>query len=778
MKNVLKGSLLFILFISLLWCLIITFRYPFIGIEVEQNEQHHWLVKTINDTGASAKFDFAVGDRILKVDDQTPDHFPTIKNSNAIEQAHEITVLTDGSVREIILDKDTIVLDDVTALLAGLICLSLAILIYVKASISKSARMLAYFFLSAAIIWFSLGAYIREDMIGTYLLKTFMMVLQIVFLHFLFVFFKEKGNITLPTKMLDYMYAIIIVVALTRLLGFFPSLSYIAIPFNSIFTLTFFTISFLINILFLSYVYLKYCKDKTHFTSIIKSVWVCLIVSFSPFILLSIIPELLTGRAIIDYIYSSLFLLLLPIFFAYLIASNQIFDIGLVLRRFLFSILLGLLPSGFFTGFYALIFYDEIAVKPILFLFLSSLVLVSWILYATEYYTTKMEKFIFPKKYYLQSMLKKVSQRLGSISSFRELKDMILVDITGTLEVFGGAILFKYKDEKIEMVYEGEININEIERLLHSPALFEHSSYTCLEINHHEEYTSYLILTRKKNNTLLGKEEIQWLKLITTYLAVSLENIHLIRKLTQKLEKFAFNLPTNQEAKEIQWFRKIMFELQEEERVRIASDLHDTTMQDLFFLKRRFVSIAEKYVMSSEDKKQLDSMIEFIEMINVNLRQSCFELSPYLLKDIGLIKTIQTMLDKEEYNCEFDLFFYAESDSMIESTDLQTKTHIFRIIQELLNNAKKHSKATRVIFSLSVRDYFINLKYEDDGVGIESHFKSGKDLEYGESNGIGMEQMKGRVMLLNGTLEIDTSANYGVTINVHIPIKEIITTRT
>ncbi|NDI36111.1 sensor histidine kinase [Chengkuizengella sediminis] len=775
MKNVLKGSLLFILFISLLWCLIITFRYPFIGIEVEQNEQHHWLVKTIYDTGASAKFDLQVGDRILKVNDQAPDHFPTIIKSNSIEQAHEITVLIDGLVQEIILDKNTIVVDDVTALLAGLICLSLAILIYLKASISQSARMLAYFFLSAAIIWFSLGASIRADMIGGYLITTFMMVLQVVFFHFLFVFFKEKGNITLSSKLLDYLYAIIIVVALIRLLGFIPSLSYIAVPFNGIFTLIFFTIAFLINISFLSYVYLKYCKDKTtHFTSIIKSVWVCLIVSFSPFILLSIVPELLTGRVIIDFIYSSLFLLLLPIFFAYLIASNQIFDIGLVLRRFLFSILLGLLPSGFFTGFYALIFYDEIAVKPILFLFLSSLVLVSWILYATEYYTTKMEKFIFPKKYYLQSMLKKVSQRLGSISSFRELKDMILVDITGTLEVFGGAILFKYKDEKIEMVYEGEININEIEKLLHSPALFEHSSYTCLEINHHEEYTSYLILTRKKNNTLLGKEEIQWLKLITTYLAVSLENIHLIRKLTQKLEKFAFNLPTNQEAKEIQWFRKIMFELQEEERVRIASDLHDTTMQDLFFLKRRFVSIAEKYVMSLEDQKQLDSMIEFIEMINVNLRQSCFELSPYLLKDIGLIKTIQTMLDKEEYNCEFELFFFAESNSIEESTDLQTKTHIFRIIQELLNNAKKHSKASIVTFSLSVIDHFINLKYEDDGVGIESHFKTGKDLEYGESNGIGMEQMKGRVMLLRGTLEIDTSADYGVTINIHIPMKEVI----
>ncbi|MBP1992916.1 sensor histidine kinase [Paenibacillus eucommiae] len=468
--------------------------------------------------------------------------------------------------------------------------------------------------------------------------------------------------------------------------------------------------------------------------------------------------------------YTSLFILFLPISFAYLIASNQLYDIGLVVRRFVYAGMIAVVPCGIFAAANAVAFPNDTDLKHLMFTFLLPVILLSVVLYSMEYMTTKFEGFLFPRKFILNSALKKISKSLGAISSFRDLKDIVLVDIVNTLEVMGGAIVIKFQDE-METILEGDMNKKEVEQLVASGAFEEHAFYTCIEINHHEEYTAYLIMTRKKTNTLLGKEELQWLNLIISYLAVSMENVHLIRKMTSKLQQLASQLPDEQAAQDIQWFRKLMFELQEEERIRIATDLHDTTMQDLFFLKRRFVDLLEKYIMNQEDKDHLNNIINFIELINTGLRQSCFELHPHLLQEVGLILTVQRLLEKESYHCPFTIEFTGDKAFAIENRDLVTKKHIFRIVQELLNNAKKHSQATEVQFRMTVETGFFCLSYEDDGVGFaESSTPPSKPFKL---TGIGMEQVKSRVLFLGGDIELHSKLTGGVHFRITIPMKEV-----
>ncbi|KPV60556.1 hypothetical protein QJ48_04935 [Paenibacillus sp. A3] len=471
----------------------------------------------------------------------------------------------------------------------------------------------------------------------------------------------------------------------------------------------------------------------------------------------------------IDAVYTSWFILFFPMSFAYLIASNQLYDIGLVLRRFAFAVMLAIAPSAIFTGSYAFLFKGLVDAREIIFILFGSVFMLSTVMYSAEYFTTRLERFLFPRKYVLQTALKKIAKSLGAISSFRDLKEIVLVDIVKTLQVRGGAIVFQYENDT-EIIDEGEIDTAEIKEMIRSSTWLNHPIYTCIEINRHEEYASYLVITSNKANTLLGKEEVQWLHLITSYLEVSLENVHLIRKLTAKMQLLAAQLPDEQSAQDIQWFRKIMFELQEEERLRIAADLHDTTMQDLFFLKRRFVSLLDKYAMNKEDKEHLNNIINFVEMINNSLRQSCFELNPFLLKEIGLIETVRTYLDKEAYHTPFEIEFKEEGASSIESKDLTTKRHIFRIIQELLNNAKKHSQASKVSFAMTVKDHRFCLTYEDDGVGFDS--TQVPRMEIGAS-GMGVEQMRGRILHLNGKLECDSRQGAGVKFFITIPVREV-----
>jgi two-component system sensor histidine kinase ComP len=460
--------------------------------------------------------------------------------------------------------------------------------------------------------------------------------------------------------------------------------------------------------------------------------------------------------------------LIFPLTFAYLIAAKKLYDIDIVVRRMAFTSIVAVLPSALIVTSIIVLFEGDVTFLQAGFAFIVTLVVMSFVLYSLEYFYTNLERVMFPRKYMLQAALKKIAKNFGSITSFRELKTIILVDIVNTLQVFGGAIAFKYKDAT-EIISEGEIDEAEVERIVAVDTTGEHPEYMCFEINRHDEYTSYLVMANKKTNTKLGMEEIQWLNLIITYLAVSLENVHLIRKLTLRLEQLAANLPDEQAARELNWFRKLMFQLQEKERVRIATDLHDTTMQDLFFLKRKLAALGESNDLTPETRQQIQSLTGYIEVINTNLRQSCFDLHPYLLQETGLIRTIQKVIERESFLCPFTIEFRADPPAAIERRDIDTKRHIFRIVQELINNAKKHSNAKTVRISLTAADGLVRLNYEDDGVGFDPNRTPPDEIG---ASGIGLEQMKSRVLHLNGRMELNTGAGRGVKIRITLPLKE------
>ncbi|MEK3719147.1 sensor histidine kinase [Paenibacillus sp. FSL H8-0034] len=438
------------------------------------------------------------------------------------------------------------------------------------------------------------------------------------------------------------------------------------------------------------------------------------------------------------------------------------------MRRILLNVALSIIPSTILVVGHTLILQHHVTLQHVLFSFIFTVITITFILYSFEYFTTKLEFIIFPRKYYLNRAMKKIANNLCSISSFRELKDMVLVDIVNTLQVFGAAIVYKYQD-RIETVTEGQISLPVIE----GSADVEAWNYPALlrfEINRHEEYTSYLIMTDKKTNTALSKEDMQWLNFIISYLAVSLENMHLIHKLNMRLQQLASQMPSEQSAQELVWFRKLMFELQEDERRRIATDLHDTTMQDLFFLKKRFASLIEKPEFPQQDIEHMKGILDYVEIINTNLRQNCFELHPHLLHEIGLINTLRKLVEHETPICPFQLEFMAQGAERIEDRDLDAKRHVFRIVQELLNNAKKHSLASIVSITLTAEGNNFLLVYKDDGIGLQAQSETSREIG---SSGTGLEQMRSRILSLNGHLNIRKDMESGVYLSVTIPMRKV-----
>jgi len=754
-----------ILFISVqIWFVYVMMSYSYIGAGLKE----HNGVWTVVRMDSKSNSGLMIGDTVLQVNGMNTGQFPSIARWRTLEKAESIVVSRNGETFQMdTRSSEKITRIDIQALAGGIFSLFVAMMLFKWVASSRSAQCLSLLFIIIGATFMSLVASIRGDVIGKSIISTCLVLLPIVLLHFFTIFFKEKGGLQLPFRYIRYIYICVLIVPAGYSVVFFDNKAkYYSYLVNYSLVVPFFIVGVLLNLFLLSYIFFKYRKESKDIANIIKLMWTSLIISFAPMVCLSFIPRIVYGHYLIDSFYTSWAVLLFPLSFSYLLASKKLYDIDLVVRRFIFTTLISFVPGGVLTGLIALLLPGEIGAGRLAVVFIISVILLSITLYSFEYITTKLERVIFPRKHQLQESLKMIARNLGNISSFRELKDIILVDIIETMQVFGGAIVLRYPDAEEEVIRGGEFEQSVYDS---DKDWIEDPAFTRFEINRNEEYVCYLILTEKKANTQLGFEETQWLKLIISYLSVSLENLHLIRKLTVKLEQLAANLPREEESAEFAWFRKLMFELQEKERVRIATDLHDTTMQDLFFLKRRCTSLLEKYAHPQQAIAQIKGIIEYIDVINMNLRQSCFELHPYLLKEIGLIRTIQKIVDLEASTAPYEIKFHVGNTALIEHCDLDFKRHLFRMVQELINNAKKHAAPRSVRIEFSVRNSRLYLFYEDDGVGFDSNADVLREIGSSRS---GMEYMKSRILSLNGHFEIVTSKGNGFRFMADFPLAE------
>ncbi|WP_141224916.1 ATP-binding protein [Paenibacillus sp. yr247] len=760
-----KLLLLFSLIGMQVWFLFLTFHYSYYGIQLQRNEQFEWRISSFQFENTRINLGLQLGDKIIRVNDKDPNEDMTVRKWATIEQANSITISRNNQEIRITLSDKVQPAFDYISLFGEILSICISFLIYLKIPNSKSARFLSLVFLITGVIFMCIPPSARGDSLSKVLISDLVTIVPLVFLHFLILFFKEKSAIQLPTKFLTYLYGIMLLTFIGRFIYFSSLDTYDLYNLDYFCVLLFFLFGLLLNVIMFIHVFFKYRRENSSIQAIIKLVWFALFISAAPLAFLSFIPILVRDKPLVEPLYTGFFMLFFPISFSYMIVTKQLYDINILLRRILYTTLISMVPSAIIIVLIAFIFNTEANFQTLLFSFLFILTIISFLLYLLEYFVTKLDVIMFPRKYYLQLALKKIARNLRTIKSFRELKDIILVDIVSTLNVYGGAIVFQYQNS-IESIGEGDLDLEEIEQCLRDGQL-DDSTYSVFEINQNEEYACYLVTTRKKTNTLLSLEERQWLNLIISYLAVSLENIYLIRKLTMKLHELASQIPNEQAGQDFVWLRKSLFELQEQERYRIAADLHDTTMQDILLIRRKLIS----YIEHNEDRQQVLQAIKHLDLVNESLRQSCFELNPHLLQNIGLIQTIQATVDLDIGLNEYETHFHVEGSTVIESMDMEIKKHIFRIFQELMHNAKKHSKASKVTIKLAVIESYLCLFYKDNGVGLDPQaLAKDKRLRTIANSGFGLEQMKSRVLHLNGHLELQSNKGSGVELTIRIPI--------
>lgn len=197
---------------------------------------------------------------------------------------------------------------------------------------------------------------------------------------------------------------------------------------------------------------------------------------------------------------------------------------------------------------------------------------------------------------------------------------------------------------------------------------------------------------------------------------------------------------------------------QEDERRRIARELHDETGQALTSLLVRLQTMNQQCPLP-EMKTQMDDLRRVLAETLSNVRALAVELRPSVLDDLGLAAALERYVRdyQARHNLEVGLVVFGLEERLLPALE----TALYRIVQESLTNIARHAQATSVSVLVERRNERVRAIVEDNGVGFE--------LSAAHSDRLGLYGMRERAKLLNGTLMIESTPGRGTSIYVDVP---------
>ena len=212
-----------------------------------------------------------------------------------------------------------------------------------------------------------------------------------------------------------------------------------------------------------------------------------------------------------------------------------------------------------------------------------------------------------------------------------------------------------------------------------------------------------------------------------------------------------------------------LFNIQDEERRRIARELHDETAQNLFAISINLAKLLQlKSTWDTEEKRILEESQALGEQALQEIRTLSYLLHPPLLDQAGLVAALQWYIEgfSKRSGIYVDLIAFAEIGRLAS----EVETALFRIVQESLTNIRRHSGSSTASIRLERREGEIVLQIKDQGQGMPSK----EDLESAEEItelGVGIPGMRQRLRQLGGRLEVGSSEQ-GTTITARVPLTQ------
>ncbi len=200
--------------------------------------------------------------------------------------------------------------------------------------------------------------------------------------------------------------------------------------------------------------------------------------------------------------------------------------------------------------------------------------------------------------------------------------------------------------------------------------------------------------------------------------------------------------------------------IREQEKTRVARELHDELAQSLTALKMDTIWLRDNLPVTEEGSVRLTQMLSMLDATVASTRRIAADLRPLMLDDLGLAPAIewvvQNFTQRTGVPCDLHM------DEAIEFREPYA-TAIFRIVQESLANVAKHARATQVYVTVDSSVDEVTLRVEDDGVGFDRN-------QPRQPNSLGLVGLRERAQLLRGIVTIDSSPGNGTRVEARIPI--------
>ncbi len=204
-----------------------------------------------------------------------------------------------------------------------------------------------------------------------------------------------------------------------------------------------------------------------------------------------------------------------------------------------------------------------------------------------------------------------------------------------------------------------------------------------------------------------------------------------------------------------------MLKGQEEERSRIAKDLHDGLGGLLSGTKLSFINMKENLILTPENAIQFDKSLNMLDNTIVDLRKVAQNLMPEALVKFGLNEALRDYCNSLQSSSKITVTY--QKIGVGRKIPNTAEVFVYRIIQELTNNAVKHSKASEIIVQLALSETKTSITVEDNGIGYDKSTLENKE-------GSGLDNITYRVHYLNGTIDTETSLNNGTSVNIELNV--------